>query len=240
MNTNAREFDFRRPTMQRVMLTFAVVVFCPLMITMAAVATALLLSREYLLAAAIAGIAWLMFPIVRFFLSEVQAAWRWRVRIAVDRIDLRLPAHRSHAHDTPAFIRSLHSSEIAAIFTREETYRKFCIVNVFRVYALQLTSGEFVFLGEDLAEGPARTTSFALETVDTLRTTFSIPMHELPAVIGKSGYLGIVNNEAPEWDDAGMSESQLEKLAQDTERSNTIMAFVYLAVGIMSAIRFLA
>ncbi len=239
MNSNARVFDFRQSKYQRFVLVLGAAILGCLVIGMAVIATVLLLNRNYLIAAILGGTAWFMYPIARFVLREVQANWRWRLRIEGDVIDLWLPEHRSQAHETPEFIRTLHSSEIAAIFTREESYRKFGIVNVVRVFALQLTSGEFVFLGEDSLLGTRHGTCCTADRADVLRSVFSIPMHELPAVIGKTGYLGIVNNEAPGWEEAGMSEAELEELAQGKERSNTFLTFVSLAISILYGIQYL-
>lgn len=229
--------DFRKPRWVRILQMIAAVLLLALQLMLLALTVGAISIGSMVATLLLALLSGVMLPISRYMVREARASWRWRLQIEGNQLVLKLPAYRSQVHVTPADQRTVHCSDIVRILTREESYRNVGMVNAIRVFALELINGERIFIGEDRSQGTSQATHYTADAVAAVQRAWDTPVTELPAAQGKSGYLGILGCVAPDWDDAGMSESEQLEFDRDKSKTNQILGYISLLVLVLIAVQ---
>ena len=185
------------------------------------------------------GLILLVLPV--WMLSLTAHVWRdceakrlWRVRIAPGELALDLPSGRSlMAHEARVRL-ALDVKDVAAVETRLEAFRWFGMANMQRNYALRLTNGELIVLGEDraLATGMAEETMGQM--VDTIVQKTGLPLVDLGMVEGQGGLLGVLFTSVPRWETAGMPAERMRALWHKAAMTGGLAAVVVIAGLILS------
>ena len=97
---------------------------------------------------------------------------------------------------------------IDAVETRLEAYRSVGSVNINRIYALRLKSGELIILGEDRALNTSMESATVTSTVKRILQQGSLDVRDLGMAEGRGGLFAVLFTAPPPWDAPSLSDEQ--------------------------------
>ncbi len=186
----------------------------------------------------LAVISAVMLTLFHHVLTDALAKRAWQIaRVGSETLELRLPRHRSLTHSLKPVHRRLEFNDIAAIETRLEAFRSFGMANMQRSFALRLTTGELIILGEDRALGTGMATSFMADAVDTVASFGGLEQRDLGTVQGQGGVLSVLLTSVPPWDAPAVDAERQAALWTRARWTGRLALYVSLAVLITAAVR---
>ena len=142
------------------------------------------------------GLGFLTELVVREALNRLN----WRIELGADSIRLDLPASRSYLAKPDAFTGELARAALKGVVWREERYPTLGMAVTVRAWALVLTDGRIILLGEDrpIANTGSYTTVVG-ETGTAIAAWLGRKPHQRAPVVGDAGLLGVWFTRAPDW-----------------------------------------
>jgi hypothetical protein len=227
--------DFRIPLGPRLLSLFGVVVLAAMSCFLAIFAI-LLVRADLGVSLVVAAVACLMAALTDYVWRDLAGKWRLHVVLDTDAVMLDLPAGRSLIHRPPLQRLTVRYADIAAVESRLEGYRTFCMENMQRAYVLRRKDNELVFLFEDRALGTAMASSLFSGIAAALAARAGGKVHDIGMVAGQGGVLGVWGTHAPNW--AAPPLSAAERLTH-WRRAAMTGSLVFIIIIVALAIRLL-
>lgn len=151
--------------------------------------------------------------------GETRAAFRLRIALTGDAVELRLPRRRGHVQH-PDVSDTVPLGSVDRIETRAEAFRQLGITTIQQAYRLVLKDDRAIDLG---ADREMKGDLFG-RAAEAIAARLNLQIQNLGMVDGAPGFLAVYGTSAPPWGAASLDETEIAKRIAARTRAYQWMA----------------